>query len=966
MPLKLNVTGDAQTVNLDFNQAAGLKALDVKNKFIGIDTSTKAFQDIFKGYPKVQKIFNGGYSENFSYGFKKSGAKIEASGELILAKVYAKAGLLVESAGYNLGGVKIGVKQTGSTDLLAFVPSGGGNGIELSAKTISAFSGNPSLSVKLPEAYLKASLLANIDIGALAFDGKIKGSLGKISKTIDLPRFGVFSGIKTAPPISISLVDLSIKKIIEGKATGIYGKKQTSKGILESEYEGIKLTSDLRNISKRININSNGSLSGEIPLFKLGASLNKLGAKAFPYLNLLAKRIEGSGYVIDYKLLDLSIESSLKIKYNGKLNLSEQSSSVTFENSKSLTLSGTSNGSSNSIEVLNTTELKKFLDTDGDGKATVKFDWGYNKASYVLNYGLYADLSATLEAGKFKVNIGTEIKLGFKTIRPNTDLVDISLFNKRNLQILKDFKLVGGSATIPIPTNNYRFSKTTSFNVPTNADDLINLLGLNPNDFYIIKGTNSNDALVTRTERGNDTFYGYAGVDTMSGGLGNDIYWIDNVGDVVIENTASGIDIVQSSSSSYTLGSNVENLNLIGNGASNGYGNDLDNVITGNDAANLLEGRDGADQLLGNSGSDTLKGEGGNDTLSGGEGIDTVSYDNSLSGVVVNIDEAQNYQNPGGSFDTTIVSTSLIPTDTEPNFTIAAGKALDGFGTTDTLRNLENIIGSGFDDVLIGNNLGNSILGLVGNDLLVGNAGNDSLDGGDGIDTVSYRRDPSSVTVNLEQNQATDGFGTGGYNDDGSYNYAGTDQIFNVENVIGSAFRDEIIGDARINIIHAGDGDDVVNARDGNDIIFGEGGKDSLDGENGDDFLIGGTDADLLDGREGNDYLDGGTGNDRLYDDDGDNIFNGGTGEDTLYGGSGRDMFVLTSESGSDTIFNFTVGSDYLGLLNGLTFEQITITQGIGTDTSNTLVSKQDGELLATLIGVQANTLSLWDFTNLG
>jgi Ca2+-binding RTX toxin-like protein len=107
--------------------------------------------------------------------------------------------------------------------------------------------------------------------------------------------------------------------------------------------------------------------------------------------------------------------------------------------------------------------------------------------------------------------------------------------------------------------------------------------------------------------------------------------------------------------------------------------------------------------------------------------------------------------------------------------------------------------------------------------------------------------------------------------------------------------------------------------------------------------------------RGGNDYLTGG-----------DNILNGGTGEDTLYGGSGRDMFVLASESGIDTIFNFTVGSDYLGLLNGLTFEQITITQGIGTNTSDTLISKQDGEVLATLIGVEANTLGLWDFANLG
>ena len=71
--------------------------------------------------------------------------------------------------------------------------------------------------------------------------------------------------------------------------------------------------------------------------------------------------------------------------------------------------------------------------------------------------------------------------------------------------------------------------------------------------------------------------------------------------------------------------------------------------------------------------------------------------------------------------------------------------------------------------------------------------------------------------------------------------------------VIGSAFNDEITGDANANIIHAGDGDDVINARNGNDIIFGEAGKDTLFGENGDDFLVGGTDADRLNGGAGND-----------------------------------------------------------------------------------------------------------------
>lgn len=83
-----------------------------------------------------------------------------------------------------------------------------------------------------------------------------------------------------------------------------------------------------------------------------------------------------------------------------------------------------------------------------------------------------------------------------------------------------------------------------------------------------------------------------------------------------------------------------------------------------------------------------------------------------------------------------------------------------------------------------------------------------------------------------------------------------------------------------------------------------------------------------------------------------------------MYGGNGRDLFVLAPDTGSDTIFNFVAGTDYLGLMNNLTFEQLTITQGTDTNANNTLITKQEtGELLATLVGVQANTLNMWDFS---
>jgi Ca2+-binding RTX toxin-like protein len=98
----------------------------------------------------------------------------------------------------------------------------------------------------------------------------------------------------------------------------------------------------------------------------------------------------------------------------------------------------------------------------------------------------------------------------------------------------------------------------------------------------------------------------------MSGGLGNDIYSIDNVGDVVSEGLNAGTDLVNASVS-HVLGANVENLTLTGTGSLNGTGNELNNVLTGNSAKNILNGL---------AGDDILKGGGGADVLSGGIGAD--------------------------------------------------------------------------------------------------------------------------------------------------------------------------------------------------------------------------------------------------------------------------------------------------------------------------------------------------------
>jgi Ca2+-binding RTX toxin-like protein len=110
----------------------------------------------------------------------------------------------------------------------------------------------------------------------------------------------------------------------------------------------------------------------------------------------------------------------------------------------------------------------------------------------------------------------------------------------------------------------------------------------------------------------------------MAGGAGNDIYVVDNTGDVVTEAANAGTDTVSTTLLSYGLGLNVENLKFLGSGNFAGTGNSLNNVITGG------------------AGDDTLKGNAGNDTLSGGSGHDTFTFDTPLD-PMTNVDKITDF-----------------------------------------------------------------------------------------------------------------------------------------------------------------------------------------------------------------------------------------------------------------------------------------------------------------------------------
>ena len=170
----------------------------------------------------------------------------------------------------------------------------------------------------------------------------------------------------------------------------------------------------------------------------------------------------------------------------------------------------------------------------------------------------------------------------------------------------------------------------------------------------------------------------------------------------------------------------------------------------------------------------------------------------------------------------------------------------------------------------------------------------------------------------------------------------------------------EILGDEGKNLVGTDDSDTLIGGS-GNDFISGKKGSDSLDGGAGDDSIYGGKGLDTLTGGSGDDILfggrdadslDGGIGNDSLYGGLGDDFLSGENGNDFLTGGAGSDRFLLNLGSGSDTILDFEVGIDKFALGNGLTFQQLEISQTVA---GTLLKVTSTGQLLATVTGLNSS-----------
>ena len=519
-------------------------------------------------------------------------------------------------------------------------------------------------------------------------------------------------------------------------------------------------------------------------------------------------------------------------------------------------------------------------------------------------------------------------------------------------------------------------------------------------DIENLTGTSFDDDLVGSAvdnvltgNAGADTLSGLVGDDTLDGGIGDDTLL---PGDGNGSNSGGAdTDTVSyaglSNGVTATLGGTATGAPAIP--VSQSLNADIEN-LTGSSFDDDLTGTAGADALTGGDGADTLRGLDGDDVLSGGDGDDTL-----LPG-------EGNGSNSGGADSDTVSYAGLGNAITATlGGTATGGPAIPVSQSLNV--DIENLIGTSFDDDITGSAVANALTGGDGADTLRGLDGADTLSGGDGDDTLL----PGAGNGSNSGGADTDTVSYAGLTNGVTATLGGSatgapaipvSQSLNVdiENLTGSSFGDDLTGSALANVLTGGDGADTLRGLDGDDMLSGGNGDDTLlpgDGNgsnsggadtdtvsyaglsNGVTATLGGTatgapaipvsqslNADIenltgssfdddLTGTAGADALTGGDGADTLRGLDGDDVLSGGDGDDTLLPGEGNG-----SNSGgadSDTVSYAGLGNAITATLGGTATggPAIPVSQSLNVDIENLIGTSFDDDITGSAV---ANALT--------
>jgi Ca2+-binding RTX toxin-like protein len=324
-----------------------------------------------------------------------------------------------------------------------------------------------------------------------------------------------------------------------------------------------------------------------------------------------------------------------------------------------------------------------------------------------------------------------------------------------------------------------------------------------------VSGSQYNDVIVAGDGggivdgyEGNDVIYAGASEEKLIGGNGIDwlSYKLSNVGVEISLKDSEGSEGFADGDELQTVvkeeDGDIENIEQ--NSFENLEGSEFDDgELQGDDGNNTIRGLGGNDTILAEGGNDSIVGGAGADNLNGGDGVDTASYLNS-------------------------------PDRVDVNLSLQRGSLSDAQG--DTLVAIENLLGSNFDDVLVGDAGSNQI-----NPSLSGVNG-DFVDGG-GISIIpdfdTLRVDYSIDDRGTGLEGGFTGAGSGSivrYTDGSKTTVLDRVSFINIErlNVAGTTSNDSIVGGSFDDYLSTSDGNDRVDAGLGNDSLYGGYGIDTL------------------------------------------------------------------------------------------------------------------------------------------
>jgi Ca2+-binding RTX toxin-like protein len=475
---------------------------------------------------------------------------------------------------------------------------------------------------------------------------------------------------------------------------------------------------------------------------------------------------------------------------------------------------------------------------------------------------------------------------------------------------------------------------SVSYSLTTNVENLV-LSGTGN-----INGIGNDLVNTINGNAGNNIIDGGVGADTMAGGAGDDIYVVDNAGDVITEVSGAGTDTVLAFIS-YALTTNVENLLLTGTSNINGTGNDLANTITGNAGNNTIDGGADADNLAGGAGDDTYLVDNTSDLVSeeASEGADTVQSSVTYT-LGINIENL--FLTGTGNLNGTGNDLANTITGNAGNNTIDGGAGADNLagGAGDDTYLVDNtsdvvseeasegidtvqssiafVLNANFENLLL---TGTGNINGTGNELantITGNAGNNIIDGGAGADNMAGNAGNDIYVVDNAGDVVTEAFAAGTDTVQSSISYALTANVENLTltgsdniNGAGNVLNNLLTGNSGANILTGGAGDDTYLIDNTGDVVSEEAseGTDSVQSSvtftlaiNVENLLL--TGIANINGI-GNDLANTITGN------AGNNTIDGGAGADNMAGNAGNDIYVVddsgdvvkeASGAGTDTV----------------------------------------------------------------